>query len=116
MAMADCATDNEIVPVTIVRIIFLKMDTRLFSDWMSKRCDLQQQSRYDDRETPLLGESDDVNLDNFATVARANTLQITCGPGSYLRGTDERLNLLIWAGPAPQAGQDAQVPVKRRPR
>ena len=25
--MADCATDNEIVPVTIVRTIFVTMDT-----------------------------------------------------------------------------------------
>ncbi len=26
--MADCATDNEIVPVKIVRTIFMTMDTR----------------------------------------------------------------------------------------
>jgi hypothetical protein len=27
LTMADCATDNEIVPVTIVRTIFMTMDT-----------------------------------------------------------------------------------------
>jgi hypothetical protein len=29
LTMADCATDNEIVPVKIVRTIFMTMDTQL---------------------------------------------------------------------------------------
>ena len=32
LTMADCATDNEIVPVKIVRTIFMTMDTHLWTD------------------------------------------------------------------------------------
>ena len=31
LTMADCATDNEIVPVTIVRTIFMTMDKQILA-------------------------------------------------------------------------------------